>query len=456
MNFYRDVSISLNSLNQKQTQNGMHSSGYSSSSNPRFNYGYWSSDNLNIDSKVGDQNTKDLKPGWLWGLAMKHSGGNSSIAMDLIGMCGHDDTAQSNFAYKDSSDEAMLEISDRIKILKERKQILEKQIKQSAKDSKIDTREFIGLTRDFSRLTSQIKKLEKETFLKREMPCPPGGSAFYSPGGLGAEADISDDLKQKIKKIQNPKGAVRIPAKHYHVYGSAFMACKLINDGMGPDKAVLIQKQAARMYRGIRMCSSSNELEESSEALKKIFEADLKSTNSEPADIILRKLNANNFTGDCKDLKGEQYEFCNSVIEAFGDVSIDFRGNQELARNKIKGRLARIDAAELYKAWYVGGYKILGAQVPCTDVRLGGPRNLMDANNSVSFVGARPSGWSKEKYDLATKVLATWDVDFEWTVAQHEAGSKFAAKNCKPNSGADPMEVMCDKKSAPETNRATR
>lgn len=33
---------------------------------------------------------RNLKPGWLWDRAMKFSGGNSTLAMNLIGMCGHD------------------------------------------------------------------------------------------------------------------------------------------------------------------------------------------------------------------------------------------------------------------------------------------------------------------------------------------------------------------------------
>jgi len=77
-----------------------------------------------------------------------------------------------------------------------------------------------------------------------------------------------------------------------------------------------------------------------------------------------------------------------------------------------------------------GGNIVAGQQLPCTDIRLMGPRDLMEPEKGVLSTIFRPKGWAKERYEAATKELATWDVDFEWTVAQHAAGTKFGANAC--------------------------
>lgn len=59
----------------------------------------------------------------------------------------------------------------------------------------------------------------------------------------------------------------------------------------------------------------------------------------------------------------------------FGDAAHEMKKNPELASRKILNRLARID----------------------------GPKNLMDANNSiVRLYRGRPDDWSKERYEAAT------------------------------------------------------
>jgi hypothetical protein len=67
-------------------------------------------------------------------------------------------------------------------------------------------------------------------------------------------------------------------------------------------------------------------------------------------------------------------------------------------------------------------------------------------NPQDSFFGrvAKPGGWSEETYNRASKKLATWDVDFKWTIAQHEAGAKFAAQTCKKRGLKEkPLHGIC-------------
>lgn len=403
-------------------------------------------DRPSLLSKVGDKDSKDLEPGWLWKLALKNTSGNAYAAMHLIGMCGHDDTNQSELGYLDESEAAKSEIFDRLKELKEKKIELEKKVKAAAQNISLEPEEFSKISRRFEQILRQIKQTQKQKGVRRDLSCPPQSSAFYAPGGLAEDADISPELKNKISKIQNPTGKLKIPAKHYHVYGSAFMACNLITNGFDPKKAVTVQKQAARVYRGTRMCESSNDLLEESKKFEDTIGRSAKRNYKSTEDYILDGLKYYDVNeGLCKGKEEESVNSCKMAIEMFGeDVAFYMKKDPALAKRKILNRLARLDAAQLYNSWYVGGGSVFGKKIPCTDIRLGGPQDLMNANNSIAFITGKPDGWSKERYDVATKHLATWDVDFEWTVAQHEAGAKFAAKNCKKNRpGENPFQNLC-------------
>lgn len=458
LNFYRDVALRLKSVQRKTPDklwgkdDNRCDNFYNIHENASSAIDYGCPGNRSgLFSTVGDKYSKGLEPGWLWKLALKHSKGNAYAAMHLIGMCGHDDTSQSRFRFYDDSETAKAEIFEELQKLKEKKTQLEKQVKEAAKNISLDPDDFNNLSGLFSITLDEVRYLERQKGIERRLSCPPRDSAFYAPGGLSIEADISSELKNKIARIQNPDDKLNIPAKHYHVYGSAFMACNLVTNGFDPQKAVTVQKQAARMYRGTRMCESSNDLLEQSKKFEKTIGKSAKRNYKSPESFILDNLKSVDIESDgffktpkCRGKTVETLKNCEMVMSMFGDAAIAMKQDSNFAKRKVMNRLARIDAAQLYNSWYVGGGKILGQKIPCTDIRYGGPKNLMDANNSVSFLGAKPEGWSKERYDAATKHLATWDVDFEWTIAQHEAGAKFAAKNCKKSKpGENPFKDLC-------------
>lgn len=161
-------------------------------------------------------------------------------------------------------------------------------------------------------------------------------------------------------------------------------------------------------------------------------------------DKVLSLISLFSSSAGCNEHSGEKSEACFALYELFRSSLIGMQRDREMAKRKIAYLLTRVDAARLYNSWYLGGGKVLGQQVPCTDVRLGGPSDLLNASQSSFSWFHRPSGWSKDRYDAAARHLATWDVDFEWTIAQHEAGAKFAAKNCKKGKpGENPFQSMC-------------
>lgn len=450
LNFYRDVSVRLKTTQKNpETEEdkircdvlGKNAPGKTSN---LVDYGC-PKGRPGLFSKIGDKDSKDLEPGWLWKLALKNTNGNAYAAMHLIGMCGHDDTAQSELGYTDESEAAKSEIFEKLKDLKSKKIDLEKKVKSAAQNISLEPDEFSRISREFERILKQIRYTQRQKGVRRVLSCPPQSSAFYAPGGLAEDADISPELKNKISKIQNPNGNLKIPAKHYHVYGSAFMACSLITNGFDPKKAVTVQKQAARVYRGTRMCESSNRLLEEAKEFENTLGKSAKRSSKTTEDFIVDSLKYFDLDeGKCTAKDDETNKICKKAFNMFGEATFVMKADPALAKRKILNRMARLDAAQLYNSWYVGGGSVFGKKIPCTDIRLGGPQDLMNANNSIALITGRPDGWSKERYDVATKHLATWDVDFEWTVAQHEAGAKFAAKNCKKNKpGENPFQNLC-------------
>ena len=53
-----------------------------------------------LSTESGKGKHKDLTPGWLYEKALEYSGGDSNLALNLIAVCGHDDTAQGMLSYR--------------------------------------------------------------------------------------------------------------------------------------------------------------------------------------------------------------------------------------------------------------------------------------------------------------------------------------------------------------------
>lgn len=423
LGFYADVSLHLKGVNK--------------TSGPKEGEGLWEevkegARRPSLFSKAGEGDKAHLQSGWLWKTALKHSNGNADAALHLIGFCGHDDLIAGSFLYTDASEAAKEELRTKLARMEGLRNELEEK-KRAALQHPDPSRVIDKASLELSDVLGELKYLRSATTVQRAFRCPHMFSDFFLPGGLGAEVDISNDLKAKINRTQNPDGHLKIPAKHYHIYGSALMVCRLIANGFDPEKAIKVQKQAARFYRGARICEASNKLLGNKAKIDKAVAPLLKEgkTMEEAVWEVLQ---------DDDDL----------ALGLFGNATLAVLEDRELARRKIKNTLVRMDAAQLYRLWYVGAGEVLtGDRLWCSDVRLGGPKDLLDVNNSLLSWFQRPKGWSKERYDAAAKHLATWDVDFEWTIAEHEAGAKFAAESCKKKSpGENPFQTLCDANTA--------
>lgn len=307
-----------------------------------------------LTEAAGTNMNKDYEPGWLWKLALKNANGDPNRAMDIIGLCGHDNRFQGAKAF-----------------------------------------------------------INKETGQKTFLNCPDGSSPFFVPQALHKEADISNNLKKKIQELQNPYGNSKIPAKYYHIMGEAFVSCQLIQKGHSAEDVIEVAKLAARVYRSIYLWQKISPYMEIKNALalpinisgiddiKKFIEKKMLTCNPEqPPNVINKK--------PCDTLKWQ-----------FGER---FSNASALEKKQIVTEIINlIDATTLYQTWYI----------PFTDIRLFGPDDIANSKNSWYSQLIQPDGWSNERYERAKYILATWDIDFKWTVAQHEAGAKFAASVCK-------------------------
>jgi hypothetical protein len=382
-----------------------------------------------LSRNVQSESQGRLKPGWLWRMAMRSSGGDSGLALTLIGMCGHDDKAQGGvkdapFTFRDDSAAARSVIDYKIARYNEIRTDLLAQVRQPTVQSK-----------------ALLGNLDRELFsLKRAHPftslaCPNRPSIFFASESLGKGVDISDELKAEIETAQNPDHVLDLPSKYYHVYSGAFLACQMIEAGMNPRAARAVAAEGAKIYRGIRLCETltTATIGWSPEGYRT------------PEDF----LSSRDLASKCSNAA---FVKSNSGLCAFANQAFYYRNSirdpNEL-RRKITGIVSTADASVLYRRWFLGGVaKTLGGHLACTDTQIMGPKNLLapetdgSPDNTGIEMGAlfKPRSWSNARYEAAKQKLATWMIDSKWTIAQHTVGADFAAKNCKPRSSDESLE----------------
>lgn len=426
-------------------------------------------DRAGLYATVGSDRFKNLEPGWLWKLAMEHAKNDPNSAMFLIGMCGHDDTAQGEFTWEDNSPTALDEIREQCSELKKQKNLYDNEVKELSVHPDANATQLAFAKSNSTILNMQITQLQNASSVQRQMNCPSAASGYYTPGSLGMSADIPKSVKDEIQRVQGDiGGAKKIPSKYYHVYGAAFMACQLVQNGISPSRAELIQTQAARLYRGIRMCGSNQEyLGDMKDYKSLMLPLISKYKLNDPKQLtlaIVKDIRAgkvhceiDNYDPDFAIKLAKECAFLSRhSIPAQIITSEEFEMTDEQIANKVNNHMINGDAAELYNKWYVGGENIAGKTVPCTDIRVWGPADLTKPTDSFFGNLAKPNDWSKERYEKASQRLATWDVDFRWTEAQHAAGAKFAGQSCKKRSASEPeLSGICSVGSSQKSNKSS-
>lgn len=394
---------------------------------------------LTLNDKVGQPPFEKFQPGWLWQEAMKYGAGNPNLAMTLIGLCGHDDLAQDARLRIPSDDpSAIAEKNAKIKKLQE---VIEEWRKAVLNEN--DTVERKRYEIKYARYSRILAKVKREPPYIR-VNCPDKDSVFYTPQSLDKEADVSQATKDKVAKIQHPNdGAVAAPAKHYHVYGGAFMACQLRMEGVSPTTTATIEKEAARFYRSLRLCDKVDSIQSMQEILAAFATKVEKpqaargrdNSNSRPVDSIAETIDY------CE--KNYSKSDCINFFQAQGLPSPS-EIPPKMWKSKASIMVSEYDAITLYDKWFLGG-KVLGTKIPCTNIQLSGPdldKSVLLSN--INHIDTCRGIVTSSRCRAAINRLKTYLVDFDWTMEQHENGAKFAAKHCKPgDSHKDIMDSAC-------------
>lgn len=369
-------------------------------------------DRPSLGDKAGE-NRPDLKPGWLYEKALQYTKGNANAALTLIGMCGHDDKRQGLFINNE---------------------VAQKLYAQGFKES-----DFYSTEED---PTPSI--------------CPLKTADFYIAGSLSKNADISDSLKKRILAIQYPgKKAEQIAAKNYHVLGAAFMTCQMIEAGMNSFLAVKVEGLAANLYRGIRLCQ---DIETPANLYRRLqWNADVQRYRYRGQDFSQAVLNAALEKGRSKAClhsgsagvgtqKPKEDAVCDLLKTVGAPFDLSIPRLEKRAEGLVQGYMEHMIASGLYASWHVSG-EIAGISLPCSREQLFGPGAFMkwlvaQGQLPVNICGG---GLSVESCRKALGTLASWEADFDWTVAQHTAGAKFAASVCKyyPNNKKS-IDEFCD------------
>lgn len=347
-----------------------------------------------LNAKLGQGSFADKKPGFALESAMKLAQGNRAVAMALVGHCGHDDIENSLPTVIDfsKSPESGPVVSAYLRGIRERR-------------GKGQSPALKGVI--------DVIGQQGNTGLK--IDCPRSSSSFYAPGALGADVDISADLKKKISSLQAPtKGPGALPAKAYHTSFAAVMGCRLGACGMSEDGAAKLLSKIASMYRGNRQSATTSKYD----SVRLLIEAQ--------------------FGVNWNDTRGLEKE--SAAIAAWLESDegrrqiIAVGGSEFLAENRAKMNWdmwkKNIDAS------------ILTRSGPSGEVWNAPPLSAGRDPYFQDGTGIRPQqsfcpGWSEERCTSARERRDTWRTDFDWTEGQQLVGGRFGAKFCQGQPAKD-------------------
>ncbi len=416
---------------------------------PKLAHGNYLVEHPQIGQSSGDADHASLKPGWLWNLALHYSHGNANRAMELIGICGNDDTLQGSFYVTLTPQEQEAAYEERKSVLDEVITRLQVKLKSDRSPNftfsfcefnpepvdvlnnivypDLSTLENLSNCEEKKKIPQLILGLESyrdqltpESLKKSRMSCPSGGvdtgqryANFFLPKSLGAKVDISDAMRNRIDRTSDLRCSRSstdpsscIPAKYYHVLGSAFVACELISRGYDPHLVTELSKAAAWYYRVL--------------------------TLSDTADWADSGATESNF--------GEELgKVAQGWVESLEEVRNFTKPKNDCpmpgATAPIQPtRAALSDALELMRFWSISGNFGANLGEVYTNLML---NPLASADLNWNWELSRPAHWTNARFKRAEAEVRSILTDFDWTIEQHKVGAEFAAQVCKP----DPSQV---------------
>jgi hypothetical protein len=390
-----------------------------------------------LTEAAGSGRYKELEPGWLWERALKATEGNPNDAMAILAMCANDDWAP-ELTWKVDGEAGRSELEKEVS--SENQEIADYKAAQKGHAPNSPVYQLYQSTVEYhieqkAKILDKLVKKDYSTFAKWNCPLHMN-SPVFAPQSLDGTVDLSSDLKARIEKLN---GRDR-PAKSYHFFAGAYMGCQLAKCGMDAKQASTIAGYLAKAYRVTRLCSTLTQLYQK---------------RTELYDKLQIEFNDPRFPKAAEDyLTAEQMKFFSHTKQRVSAFSV--REGQvyaeSLAREQARAEVSRLDALQLYLKRFPGGPDSF---LPCVTSRLSSAEAALAPDwhaekptpfsSKTSKLGTvcNETGWSIERCDEARRRLATWDVDEEWTVTQHQTGAAFGASKCKAESAQPSRAANC-------------
>ncbi len=401
-----------------------------------------------LADETGVGHLQDYKAGWLFERALKYTKNDPNLAIELISICGHDDINQGEYSFVNHQgvNTDQYNVEKYLQTLDEEIQKYEfeyGQLSENFISRKDALKRYIEALKKFKQDLAQSKVNSFNALLDstklEEISCPKSGSIFYGPKSLGAEFDLTPEEKERIHRIQAPtKGPSHLPSKSYHIYGAAFMTCSLIEKGVSPKLAKIIQEMAAWGYRTIRISQKIKEdLEYYNQHIKEHYNRFRQEYTAPKGKLI----SGNRGTRREATPQTAPSEAQWLLMISQGDIEkpFDIHLPTLASIEDAKKFLLDYDAARYLDHFTLGG----SGRLPHTNIHINYYGDPIDNHLRKQDQMARPNhlnkerytagnfGWSKERYQNAKEKALTYLADWDWTVSQHRIGAQFAAKNCK-------------------------
>ncbi len=362
-----------------------------------------------MDESAGSNEFKGVAPGWFWEKALTVANGDTNLAIQLMGICTHDDWGGSGANDIEEVNDPNLnrrKIMAIEKIDREDPRILystkpDRSAKQTL-DSKMN--ELKNRGNSFKIIRTTFSCDAQTTY---------GYRLYLLPGSIGNKFDIDNSLKEKIANFQSPTlGKEGVRSKYYHVYGALQSACILVRGGYPHFMVKQIAKRVARAYRANGICPDINRY---SNTFSSLNEKNLLDRNKLIKILDSEKDRKSFFSLIPESKIVEFYQVKDS--SRLADIILNYARAGQILKKGMKLDLIDCDK-----------FQILG--------RVGPLLESMSKATDPYISWCRLAGVTdKIACDGALKVIKTWAVDFEWTEKQHELGATMATELCKYDSG---------------------
>lgn len=364
-----------------------------------------------LSEEAGKGLFSEIKPGFVWEKALAAAGGDANLAAFFLSLCT---TNQAGVTYH--SPEAALKYRKSFEVNIE---VLDAQLSKEISES--EKEQLNNVKRVYVTRLGALSPTEKRLY------CAHGMS--FTSKVLGESVDISDRLKERISKSQE-RPISSIYAKNYHIHAGMMMGCALANCGVSSSIAGFVAQRLGAAYRSIRLCHDTRENLKMKEAIEKLIGTSYSAP--EAAEKLQQWMKSGN-SQKCLDAGSKKICDIVEILKTHPD---------DMVAIKSKRLVVEIDASILYRKWYLGGNSTAGINVPCTDYRVDGPKDLMQDDQKDGSLCGVPA-WDAKRCLSARKKLNTWDVDFEWTASQHEVGARFGASQCKKGGDVSFTKNVC-------------